>query len=236
MKNNDATEKSLCLWLTVTQEINLAYGRVLSENYKNDNQITFNACVKWLSKMESIFVNIKNPVYFYDEYMFKIGVILKKIENNMQIHKFNKSLIVPTPIQLEQNNFQLWFNSLQMVLCAEKAIEAIEFSLNAEHPKNLIARGRILQSIPEKLKTKFKQFDIAYKMMQVLRKEYDNDFLQLNNLNVSKKRKLYQLNQMFNFRTLEFLNQNKKMFDLNLNDFLANGKKFKTTVCNLIIY
>ena len=53
MKSDKATKKSLRTWITVTEKINLAYGRVLSKNYKKDCRTTIENSVQMHNKMES---------------------------------------------------------------------------------------------------------------------------------------------------------------------------------------
>ncbi|KAH9390603.1 RING finger and SPRY domain-containing protein 1, partial [Tyrophagus putrescentiae] len=181
MKSDEASRRSLSIWSTVTGEINLAYGRVLNESYKGDERITLNACEQWRNQMESILRDIRNPVHFYDEYMRKIGEIYQKLKNdaqkpNPEPSPHNQPLMtMPAPLQLGQSNFSLWLNSLMMALSSQGAGQAVAFPLHEEHPHNLIARGRILLTVPVELQAPIGQLKVAYKMLQVLRHKYEKN-------------------------------------------------------------
>ncbi len=181
MKSDETSKRSFQIWSTVTGEINLAYGRVLNEGYKGDERITLNACEQWRNQMESILRDIRNPVQFYDEYMRKIGEIYRKLKSDAQKPNPEPSphnqplMIMPAPVQLGQSNFSLWLNSLMMALISEGAVQAVTFPLHEEHPHNLIARGRILLTVPVELQAPIEQLKVAYEMLQVLRHEYNKN-------------------------------------------------------------
>ncbi len=198
MKSDETAKKSLQTWSTVTEKINKAYGRVLSEKYKEDKDITFTACEQWHNQLESVLKDIRNPEHSYDKYMRKIGKIYRKLKSDVQKPNPEPSphnqplMLMPAPVQLGQNNFSLWLNSLMMALSSEGAGQAVAFPLHEEHPHNLIARGRILLTVPVELQAPIGQLKVAYKMLQVLRHKYEkNDkHSQSSTANVSKKRKI----------------------------------------------
>ncbi len=126
--------------------------------------------------MDFFLNDITDPVYNCDEYMKKIGKIQRKLESDAQkpnVPSFHSQpfMFVPEPIQLELSNFVLWLNSLKMKLCALCAVQAVESALPEENPLNLIARGLILQTVPDELQTPIEQLKVAYEMLQVLRTE-----------------------------------------------------------------
>ncbi|KAH9395912.1 hypothetical protein TYRP_020327 [Tyrophagus putrescentiae] len=198
MKSDEATGRSLQTWSSVTEEINLAYGRVLNEGYKGDNRITLNACEQWRNQMESVLKDIRNPEHSYDKYMRKIGEIYRKLKSDAQKPNPEPSphnqplMLMPAPVQLGQSNFSLWLNSLMMALSSEGAVQAVAFPLHEEHPHNLIARGRILLTVPVELQGPIEKMKIAYVMLQVLRHKYEknNELSQSSNANMSRKRAL----------------------------------------------
>ena len=197
MKNDEATARSLQSWFTVTRKINQAYGRMLSERYKEDKQITLSACEQWHNQLESVLKDIRNPEHSYDKYMQKIGEIYRKLKSDAQKPNPEPSshnqplMLMPAPVQLGQSNFSLWLNSLMMALSSEGAVQAVAFPLPEEHPRNLIARGRILLTVPVELQAPIEQLKVAYEMLQVLRHKYEkkDELYQSNTANMNKKRK-----------------------------------------------
>ncbi|KAH9395917.1 hypothetical protein TYRP_020332 [Tyrophagus putrescentiae] len=65
--------------------------------------------------------------------------------------------------------------SLMIVLGAKGAVQAVESALSEKDPRNLIARGLILQAGPTELQTPIKQMKVAYEMLQTLQAKYEKN-------------------------------------------------------------
>lgn len=112
--------------------------------------------------------------------MRKIGEIIRKLESDAQKRSVSNSnnqslMLMPLQVQLGQSNLFLLLNSLMIVLGAKGAVQAVEPALSEKDPRNLIARGLILQAGPTELQTPIKQMKVAYEMLQTLQAKYEKN-------------------------------------------------------------